>query len=87
VKLDATEPTVIGLFGIAPVQFELIDPEGPPWRQVRGSDAPLDDIPKIFLDQDGSAIGQLCCLDFGFSPVARKLPTGQSKTSHISAGE
>jgi hypothetical protein len=34
VKRDAKEPAVIALFGIAPVQFELVDPGRPPWRQV-----------------------------------------------------
>ena len=34
VKRDAKEPAVIALFGIAPVQFELIDPSRPSWRQV-----------------------------------------------------
>ena len=30
VKKNAHEPAVIGLFGIAPVQFELVDPSKPP---------------------------------------------------------
>jgi hypothetical protein len=34
VKKDANEPAVIGLFGIAPVQFELADPEKPAWRAL-----------------------------------------------------
>ena len=34
VKRDASEPAVIGLFGIAPVQFELVDPSKPGWRKL-----------------------------------------------------
>jgi len=34
VKKDANEPAVIGLFGIAPVQFELVDPSKPGWRKL-----------------------------------------------------
>ena len=34
VKKDAKEPAVIGLFGIAPVQFELADPGKPAWRAL-----------------------------------------------------
>ena len=34
VKKDAIEPAVVGLFGIAPVQFELVDPAKPRWRKV-----------------------------------------------------
>jgi len=34
VKQDANEPAVIALFGIAPVQFELVDSSKPAWRQV-----------------------------------------------------
>jgi hypothetical protein len=34
VKRDASEPAVIGLFGIAPVQFELVDPGKPGWRKL-----------------------------------------------------
>jgi hypothetical protein len=34
VKRDAAEPAVIGLFGIAPVQFELADPGKPGWRKL-----------------------------------------------------
>jgi hypothetical protein len=34
VKTDAKEPAVIGLFGIAPVQFELVDPAKPAWRKL-----------------------------------------------------
>ena len=34
VKRDAKEPAVIALFGIAPVQFKLVDPSKPAWREV-----------------------------------------------------
>ena len=34
VRRDAKEPAVIALFGLAPVQFELVDPSRPSWRQV-----------------------------------------------------
>jgi len=34
VKKDANEPAVIGLFGIAPVQFELVNPSKPGWRKL-----------------------------------------------------
>jgi hypothetical protein len=34
VKRDAKEPAVIALFGIAPVDIELVDPSRPAWRQV-----------------------------------------------------
>jgi hypothetical protein len=34
VKKDTNEPAVIGLFGIAPVQFELVDPAKPRWRKL-----------------------------------------------------
>ncbi len=34
VKADGKEPVVIGIFGIAPVQFELVDPSKPSWRKV-----------------------------------------------------
>ncbi|HEX3403776.1 MAG TPA: cupin domain-containing protein [Acetobacteraceae bacterium] len=34
VKKNAHEPAVIGLFGIAPVQFELVDPSKPRWRKL-----------------------------------------------------
>ena len=34
VKKDANEPAVIGLFGIAPVQFELVDSSKPGWRKL-----------------------------------------------------
>src|SRR6201993_3775641 len=34
VRKDASEPAVIGLFGIAPVQFELVDPDKPGWRKL-----------------------------------------------------
>jgi hypothetical protein len=34
VRKDAHEPAVIGLFGIAPVQFELVDTDKPGWRKL-----------------------------------------------------
>jgi hypothetical protein len=34
VKKDASEPAFIGLFGIAPVQFELVDTAKPRWRKL-----------------------------------------------------
>jgi hypothetical protein len=34
VRKDAPEPAVIGLLGIAPVQFELVDPGKPGWREL-----------------------------------------------------
>jgi hypothetical protein len=34
VKKDAREPAVIGLFGIAPVQFELVDASKPAWCRL-----------------------------------------------------
>jgi hypothetical protein len=34
VKKDAKEPAVIGLFGIAPVRFQLVDPGKPAWRAL-----------------------------------------------------
>jgi hypothetical protein len=34
VKRNAKEPAVIALFGIAPVQLQLVDPGRPAWRQV-----------------------------------------------------
>lgn len=34
VKKSAQGPTVIALFGIAPVQLELVDPSKPAWRRV-----------------------------------------------------
>jgi hypothetical protein len=34
VTKDANEPAVIGLFGIAPVQFQLVDPGKPGWRKL-----------------------------------------------------
>jgi hypothetical protein len=34
VKRDAKEPAVIALFGIAPVEFALVDPSKPAWRTV-----------------------------------------------------
>jgi hypothetical protein len=32
VRKSATEPVVIGIFGIAPVDLKLVDPGKPPWR-------------------------------------------------------
>jgi len=34
VKRGAKEPAVIALFGIAPVKFELVDPDRPAWRKI-----------------------------------------------------
>jgi len=34
VKKSASEPAVIGLFGIAPVQLKLVEPSKPAWREV-----------------------------------------------------
>jgi len=34
VKTSALEPTVIALFGIAPVDLELVDPSKPGWRRL-----------------------------------------------------
>jgi len=34
VKKPATEPAVIALFGLAPVELTLVDPSKPAWRQV-----------------------------------------------------
>ena len=34
VKQSAREPVVIGIFGIAPVDLELVDPSKPAWRKV-----------------------------------------------------
>jgi hypothetical protein len=34
VKRDAKEPAVIALFGNAPVEFQLVDPSRPSWRQL-----------------------------------------------------
>jgi hypothetical protein len=34
VKPDAKEPAVIGIFGIAPVRLELVDPGKPAWRHL-----------------------------------------------------
>jgi hypothetical protein len=34
VKTDATEPAVITLFGIAPVELKLVDPSKPAWRRL-----------------------------------------------------
>jgi hypothetical protein len=34
VKPSAKEPAVIGIFGIAPVHFELVDASKPGWRRV-----------------------------------------------------
>jgi hypothetical protein len=34
VRKSARQPTVIGIFGIAPVQLELVDPSKPGWRRI-----------------------------------------------------
>jgi hypothetical protein len=34
VKAGGKEPAVIGLFGMAPVQFALVDPSKPAWRKL-----------------------------------------------------
>jgi hypothetical protein len=34
VKNDADAPAIIALFGIAPVEFELVDPSKPGWRKL-----------------------------------------------------
>lgn len=34
VPKDATDPAVIGIFGMAPVQFQLVDSSKPGWRRV-----------------------------------------------------
>jgi hypothetical protein len=34
VKSDATEPAVIALFGVGPVDLKLVDPSKPGWRRV-----------------------------------------------------
>jgi hypothetical protein len=34
VRKDSSEPAVIALFGLAPVQFELVDPTKPGWRKL-----------------------------------------------------
>jgi hypothetical protein len=34
VRQGATEPAVIGIFGIAPVELKLVDPSKPGWRQM-----------------------------------------------------
>jgi hypothetical protein len=34
VKKDAKEPAVIGIFGMAPVHFELVDPSKTGWRRL-----------------------------------------------------
>src|ERR1700722_1730660 len=34
VKSEANEPAIIALFGIAPVQFELVEEEKPGWRKL-----------------------------------------------------
>ena len=34
VKTAAKEPAVIALFGIAPVQLQLVDPSRPAWRRL-----------------------------------------------------
>ena len=57
VKRDANEPAVIGIFGIAPVQFELVDPGKPAWP------APLDRVGQCNLGLgwvDLSASASVC---------------------------
>jgi hypothetical protein len=34
VKKNATEPAIIGIFGIAPVELKLVDPSKPAWRRA-----------------------------------------------------
>ena len=34
VKVDAKEPVLIGIFGLAPVDLKLVDPGKPAWRQA-----------------------------------------------------
>jgi hypothetical protein len=34
VKKGEAAPAVIGIFGIAPIEFKLVDPSKPPWREV-----------------------------------------------------
>jgi hypothetical protein len=34
VRSSATEPVVIGIFGLAPVDLKLVDPSKPAWRQA-----------------------------------------------------
>jgi hypothetical protein len=34
VRRGEKEPAVIGIFGIAPIEFKLVDPSKPPWRAV-----------------------------------------------------
>ncbi|MHB8883563.1 MAG: cupin domain-containing protein [Methylovirgula sp.] len=34
VKEDGNEPAVIAIFGIAPVDFKLVDPNKPSWRRI-----------------------------------------------------
>jgi len=34
VERSAREPAVIALFGIAPVQLQLVDPDKPAWRRL-----------------------------------------------------
>jgi hypothetical protein len=34
VRKGAKEPAVIGIFGIAPVDLKLVDPNRPQWRQA-----------------------------------------------------
>jgi hypothetical protein len=34
VKKGEKEPAVIGIIGIAPIEFKLVDPSKPPWRAV-----------------------------------------------------
>ena len=36
VKVDAKEPVLIGIFGLAPVDLKLVDPGKPAWRQAYG---------------------------------------------------
>jgi hypothetical protein len=34
VKKGEATPAVIGIFGEAPIDFKLVDPAKPPWREV-----------------------------------------------------
>ena len=34
VKKDAREPALIAIFGMAPVELKLVDPNKPGWRQL-----------------------------------------------------
>ena len=34
VMKGAQEPAIIGIFGMAPVEFELADPSKPAWREL-----------------------------------------------------